>query len=117
MFQANCEMSIYLGGVLKVDFDGVEYTPDESGKITVTNVLMVNITTGDNHHFVMDKTFKEILTAYTSGRGVVFYWVSDTFYCGIGAIGENSEGYSIWLSIDTQFETDNEDGYPSALLS
>ena len=115
MFQANCEQTVYLGGALKVTFGGIENTPDESGNVTISSVLSVNINIEDGTA-TMDKTYREILDAYTGGRFVCFHWVYDGFYSSLWAMGPNSGHFTIWENSGVEFDTETEDGYPSARI-
>ena len=99
----------------KVTFGGIENTPDENGNVTVNAVLSVNITI-ESGTATMDKTYREILAAYTGGRFVCFHWIGDDYYSSLWAMGPNSGHFTIWENSGVEFDTETEDGYPSARM-
>ena len=116
MFRANCEQTVYLGGVLQVEFGGVTYTPDSDGKLALENTLHVTASY-DGHNTTLDKTWKELKDAYTAGRFVLIEWPSDEnyFWSSIWACGFNSGVYVIWENSGMEFTAATENDYPVAL--
>ena len=100
MFMGNVKKKpTYLGGILKLIFKGTEYTPDDSGAVTVPFEPLIVIQTPESGNppiRILDKSWQEIHDKFVAGYPVYVKYTDDfephpCFYMTVVGVTKNYE--------------------------